>query len=62
MHLVGAILIPLHFYETMMLLYRQALGSKAKIRCTRKGEQYAFAPVKTQGHTAKLDDILRVQV
>lgn len=35
---------------------------RAKIQRTKKEEQYAFATVWTQGHAAKLDDILWVQV
>lgn len=32
------------------------------MQCLKKGEQYAFVTVWTQGHTAKLDDTLWVQV
>lgn len=37
-------------------------GCRAKIQCTGEGQQYVFATVWTQGRTAKLDDILWVQV
>lgn len=37
-------------------------GFRERIQCPKKGEQYAFVTVWIQGHSAKLDDTLWVQV
>lgn len=37
-------------------------GFRERIQCPKRREQYAFVTVWTQGHSAKLDDTLWVQV